>query len=386
MKKNIITAFLWLLLVMQSMAQSFYNNGSIVSISSNTIFSVKDSLENNGTLTNNGSMVMGGVWLNLGTYTGTGEITFNSPAGSGPQIINHNNQSFSKLTISGGGEKLILADMTIVGELILTDGVITTDNDSKVIFQQGAIITGGSDQSHINGPVYHQGTGDKLFPVGNGTQYLPVEILGITESSEVGINLVEFTTPQSFDFNSELSSVSEKRYWEVDVVSGSLTGTKLSLPVKGDEGLSSNTTQYVVAQSPDSPIAFESLGQFEFTGNETNGRVVSADAVSANLVSVGVLSEGILVFNAISADGDTRNAIMKISNITSYPNNKVSIFNRWGDKVFEMTGYDNDNAQKVFAGNSNVGGNNELPAGTYFYLIDKGDGSPVVNGYLSLKK
>lgn len=366
-------------------AQSFYNVNSAVSIEANTILSVKDSLVNNGTLTNNGNMIVGGVWLNLGTYNpGTGEITFNSPLGSDPQIINHNSQSFNKLTISGGGEKLILADMTIVGELILTDGIIGNENDSRVIFQHGSVISGGSDQSHINGPVYQQGTGDKLFPVGNGTQYVPVEILGITESSEVGINLVEFATPQSFDFNSELSDVSEKRYWEVDLVSGSLSGTQISLPVKGDEGLASNTTQYVVAQSPDSPIEFESLGQFEFTGNETNGRVVSNNAISANLVSVAILSEGIEVFNAISADGNTQNEFMRINNL-KVPN-KVSIYNRWGDKVFEMVDYDNDNNQKVFTGNSNVGGNNELPPGTYFYTIDKVDGSPVINGYLSLKK
>jgi hypothetical protein len=75
---------------------------------------------------------------------------------------------------------------------------------------------------------------------------------------------------------------------------------------------------------------------------------------------------------------------MRIGNITLYPKNIVSIFNRWGDKVFEVKGYDND--QKVFLGTSNVGGNKDLPAGTYFYTIDKGDGSPMVNGYLSLKK
>ncbi len=385
MKKNTITTLFWLLMVIPCAAQSFYNNGSTVTINANTDFSVQDSLVNKGEFTNNGSMFVGGVWLNLGTYNpGTGEITFNSATGSDPQIINHNSQSFSKITISGGGEKLILADLTIVGELVLTNGIINNENDSKVVFQQGAIITGSSDQSHINGPVYQQGTGDKLFPVGNGTLYLPVEILGINSASEVGVTLIEFTTPQSFDFNSELSDVSEKRYWEMDVVSGSLAGTKFSLPVKGDEGLSSNTTQYVVAQSPDSPIEFESLGQFEFTGNETNGRVVSDNAASANLVSVGILSEGIEVFNAISANDDLSNAIMEINNITSFPNNTVSIFNRWGDKVFEVKGYDND--QKVFMGNSNVGGNGELPPGTYFYAINKGDGSPVVNGYLSLKK
>jgi gliding motility-associated-like protein len=90
------------------------------------------------------------------------------------------------------------------------------------------------------------------------------------------------------------------------------------------------------------------------------------------------------VYNAISADGDERNAIMRISNITSFTNNKVSIFNRWGDKVFEVKGYDND--QLAFRGDSNMGGTKELPAGTYFYVIDLGDGSPLVNGYISLKR
>ena len=388
MKRNMIITFLWLLAGTSLMAQSFYIQGSSsVTLSTGSILSVTDSLVNNGAITNNGNMVMGGVWYNLGTYNpGTGEITFNSPTGSGPQVINHNNQAFTKLRISGGGEKLILADLTIVEELILDDGVIGNEDNHKVTFNSGAIITGGSDQSHITGPVYQQGTGDKLFPVGNGTIYLPVEILGITTDSEVGVTLVEFSTPQSFEFKQELSAVSDKRYWEMDVVNGSLTGTKVSLPIQGDEGLSTTepTTQYVIVQSSTSPIEFESLGQSNFTGSTTGGRIVSDNAVTDNLISIGILSEGIVVYNAISADGDERNTIMRISNITLFPKNVVSIFNRWGDKVFEVKGYDND--QKAFRGESNIGGTKELPADTYFYVIDLGNGSSLVNGYLSLKR
>lgn len=387
MKRNMIITFLWWLAGSSLMAQSFYIQGSsTVTLSAGSSLLVSDSLVNNGILTNNGKMIMGGVWYNMGTYNpGSGEIEFNG-SGSGPQIINHNSQSFRKLTISGGGQKLILADMTIVDSLVLNDGVIANENDSKVVFMENAKVLDGSAQSHINGPVYHLGTGDKIFPIGNGTTYLPVEIFGITADSEVGVNLVEFTTPQSFEFKSELSDVSDKRYWEVDVVSGSLTGTKLSLPLNGDEGLSTAapSTQFVVTQSSDAPVKFESLGQFNFTGTTASGRVTSNTGVTANLVSLGILSEGIEVFNAISADGDLRNAIMRINNITSFPNNKVSIFNRWGDKVFEVKGYEND--QLAFRGDSNIGGTNELPAGTYFYVIDLGDGSPLVNGYISLKR
>jgi gliding motility-associated-like protein len=234
--------------------------------------------------------------------------------------------------------------------------------------------------------VYHQNaTGDKLFPIGNGTTYLPVSVLNIGTSSEVGVTLFEFSTPQNFDFRPELSDVSSKRYWEVDLVNGSLASTQISLPVRGDEDLTSTISDFVAVHSPVSPIEFSSSGQSSFTGTSTSGTVVS-NAVSAGLVSLGILSEetGITVYNAISADGDERNAIMKINNIAAYPNHKVSIFNRWGDKVFEMKGY--NNADMAFIGESNVGGNKELPAGTYFYVIDKGDGSPPVNGYLSLKR
>src|SRR5690606_32376689 len=138
-----------------------------------TIFSVKDSLVNTGTFVNNGNLVIGGTWLNTGAYdAGAGEITFNSTSPTAPQIINHSNQSFSKLTISGGGKKLILADITIEDETILTDGIIEAESDARVIINPMAIVSGGSDQAHINAPVYHNGSGEKLYPLGNGLIYL----------------------------------------------------------------------------------------------------------------------------------------------------------------------------------------------------------------------
>ena len=68
-----------------------------------------------------------------------------------------------------------------------------------------------------------------------------------------------------------------------------------------------------------------------------------------------------------------------------FPNNKVEIFNRAGTKVYEGNGYDNTTI--YFDGKANHGflmtGNN-LPAGTYFYVINKGDGSPRRAGYLEI--
>jgi hypothetical protein len=66
---------------------------------------VPDSLVNNGTLTNNGDLRISGAWINNGAYdAGTGVINFNSDL---VQTINHNDQSFERLVISGSGEKTI---------------------------------------------------------------------------------------------------------------------------------------------------------------------------------------------------------------------------------------------------------------------------------------
>jgi len=90
-------------------------------------------------------------------------------------------------------------------------------------------------------------------------------------------------------------------------------------------------------------------------------------------------------FNGISRNGDQENSFFKIECITSYPNNMVKIFNRAGTLVYETEGYDNSN--KLFDGVSNKGispiGTN-LPDGTYFYVIDKNDGSKPLSGYLEI--
>ena len=86
------------------------------------------------------------------------------------------------------------------------------------------------------------------------------------------------------------------------------------------------------------------------------------------------------VFNFVTANGDTRNDFLLIDCLDFYPNNNVKIFTRAGQKVFEIDAY--DNFGKRFDGTSDRG--KALPSGTYFYIVDRGDGSELVQGYLEL--
>ena len=72
-----------------------------------------------------------------------------------------------------------------------------------------------------------------------------------------------------------------------------------------------------------------------------------------------------------SPDGDGVNEYWHIDNIEYYPENMVTIYNRWGDLVFQIENY--DNTSSVFRGEANrmtKMGASDLPAGTYFFNID----------------
>ncbi len=93
----------------------------------------------------------------------------------------------------------------------------------------------------------------------------------------------------------------------------------------------------------------------------------------------------IFEFNGISRNGDQKNAYFEIACIQDFPRNNVKIFNRAGTLVYEANGYDNQDV--FFDGVSNRGVSilgTDLPDGTYFYIIDKGDGSTPRTGYLEL--
>jgi gliding motility-associated-like protein len=83
---------------------------------------------------------------------------------------------------------------------------------------------------------------------------------------------------------------------------------------------------------------------------------------------------------SITPNNDGVNDTWRIQGIESFNENIVSIFNRWGDTVFQADGYDNENV--VWDGTNN---GNELGAGTYFYIIEIVNG-PSSSGWIQLMK
>nr|BFF40614.1 hypothetical protein BACY1_24190 [Tenacibaculum mesophilum] len=96
------------------------------------------------------------------------------------------------------------------------------------------------------------------------------------------------------------------------------------------------------------------------------------------------------VNNLMSPNGDEANSYLHIDCIENFPNNTLEIFNRWGNTVYRIEGYSNKDRNKRFEGisegraNINVG--DKLPVGTYFYILDLGNGSKVKKGWIYINR
>ncbi|MBK7666383.1 MAG: tandem-95 repeat protein [Sphingobacteriaceae bacterium] len=97
------------------------------------------------------------------------------------------------------------------------------------------------------------------------------------------------------------------------------------------------------------------------------------------------VGEGSLVIpQGFSPNGDGTNDLFVIKGIGAYPNNKLNILNRWGNVIYKMDGYDN-----TWNGKSSEGvkfGSDDLPEGTYFYILDLGNGDKPYKGFIYLNR
>jgi gliding motility-associated-like protein len=108
------------------------------------------------------------------------------------------------------------------------------------------------------------------------------------------------------------------------------------------------------------------------------------DCPTTETFSVGT---DIYVYNGVSPNGDGLNEVFTIGCIDMFIGNNVRIYNRSGQLVFEMDDYDND--EHAFDGIGNRGiylDSRDVPDGTYFYVINKKDGSKPVSGYLEVMR
>lgn len=84
-----------------------------------------------------------------------------------------------------------------------------------------------------------------------------------------------------------------------------------------------------------------------------------------------------------SPNQDEINDRFVIPDLFRYPQNTLKIYNRWGVLVYEKANYDNTWDGKA---ENPLYGEEELPVGTYFYLLDLGLDQEPIRGYVYLNR
>jgi len=121
---------------------------------------------------------------------------------------------------------------------------------------------------------------------------------------------------------------------------------------------------------------------------------IGTDVLTYDVCSDGCeCAEGLLSFyvgeeeqceapNIITPNGDGINDVFTVPcllNRDEFPDSQVLIFNRWGDEVFRSSTPYLNNWDGTFNGE-------ELPADTYFYVVNFGNGQAPLNGYLLIQR
>jgi gliding motility-associated-like protein len=97
-------------------------------------------------------------------------------------------------------------------------------------------------------------------------------------------------------------------------------------------------------------------------------------------VFLDIICNDIIIYTGFSPNGDGVNDNFTIDGIEEYPNNRLIIFNRWGNRVYLKDSYLNDwggtwDDDKV------------LPDGTYFYILELNDDkSRKFSGYIQIQR
>lgn len=93
----------------------------------------------------------------------------------------------------------------------------------------------------------------------------------------------------------------------------------------------------------------------------------------------------VIIPNGFTPNGDGFNDNFVIVNIEQYPENTILIFNRWGDQVYEAAPYVNEWDGNSAGAKMKITGD-QVVDGTYYFVLDLGNGDDPINGFVDLRR
>src|SRR5690606_36863729 len=399
----------FLLLFSELIHSQTVNTGTMV-IMEGTEVSTLYNFDNkqSGDLINDGAFYIYGDWNNEGLVSftpdlGSGYTLFQGRYGK-QKITGSMPSDFYDILLDNPAAQPafeLSGDIIISGKAEFKDGIVDgNDFGGLVSFQSGATHRKVGDHSFVDGPVLKSGDENFIYPIGDREIFRMASIAngGEIEDGFKAQYFFQNSNTQHPHLNKEVTIdlIDNAEYWVVDRTVGN---SDLVLTLSWDERttpsalLEDKTGQelHIVRWDDVSQMWIDEGG----VANEDQRIVTTAVSGFGVFTLAKVLvedtpEENLIVYNGLSPNGDGRNDFFYIKGIELYPDNTVEIYNRWGVKVFETNGYDN-NASRFDGyshGRATFNNNELLPVGTYFYIIKYKEGNSMrdLSGYLYINQ
>ena len=186
--------------------------------------------------------------------------------------------SFGHLTVRGGGAKQIKGNLEVLNKLQLSSGILQTQEADRLIVAATATITEGSPASHIDGFLYHTGTGEKFYPIGKDGTYAPATLIDITGDDP--------TVGMAYFPSAKLSGT--EFHWQQSVIDGTYDGSAAELTfISENSDYRKYSDELVVLAGSDGSSGYVSLGQSSLNIRDDRFTIVSAQSTALPMLTVG---------------------------------------------------------------------------------------------------
>lgn len=163
--------------------------------------------------------------------------------------------------------------------------------------------------------------------------------------------------------------------WAIDDYDTTMTNTPIVLDVFYNDSVFGGVVNFGIVDNPGNGMAeFNLDGTVTYIPDtdicgrtdEFRYRVCNPNGCDTASVFIYIECTGLTIFTAVSPNGDGINDYFHIEGIEEFPDNELTLYNRWGNEVYFKKGYNNE-----WGGTWN--NNKDLPDGTYFYLLQLKD-------------
>ena len=381
MKKNTTIVFLLFVAVCfsQTTVQSklTITKGTQVSILNNFNITTTANVVNDGELILKANIINNGLLSSPPTSTSS-KVHF---VGDNQEIYGTNTLFLYNVLFNNNGTTLN-GRVQIDNDADFTKGIVNNrDYNGTLFFNELSDHVNTSNESFVDGTVLRTGSLDFTLPVGIQNTYRPISIEGLTETNS--FSSTYFLENSNFEYPHDkktdlIEFIDTNEYWELERTEGNdfaIIELTRNAATSSAEIMNADVNNIHIARwDADRNFWVDEGG----IANPTNGSIKTITNVSgygiyalATIYTDKVLPGDVVVYNNLTPNGDGINDVLVIVGIEEHPDNVVLIFNRWGSKVSEIKGYNNE--EKAFRGFSNapltLNNSEVLPSGTYFYVL-----------------